>query len=315
MNRSANCIRMLQLLKLRGFMTSNEIAEELQTNKRNIKEYRKELEMVGYEIEASTGRFGGYRLLNDKLLPTLELRIEETKALKEANIYLKSHLDFFMSKEVDSALSKILSSTNSGQESGGMYLENEQYIISPRMQKMIKIMETAREHKSVARIKYRSMKDKKAYVIYIHPYEIINFKGAYYCLAYSMKAKGFRNYKFSDERMKELSITDQSFLRDQNFEIKDHIGISGLIRDEIIDMQLHIRHTSARLVSEKRIGLQQDMHWIDEETLFLHTIMEGRMEAIKFILSLGKDCEVIHPSFLREEIVEQAKAMIAMYES
>ena len=44
MGKSANCIRMLLLLKARGFLTKEELAQLLETNIRNISEYRKELE-------------------------------------------------------------------------------------------------------------------------------------------------------------------------------------------------------------------------------------------------------------------------------
>ena len=42
MGKSANCIRMLLLLKARGFLTKKEeLAQLLETNIRNISEYRK----------------------------------------------------------------------------------------------------------------------------------------------------------------------------------------------------------------------------------------------------------------------------------
>ena len=57
MKRCAACIRMLQLLRSRGFMTREELARELDTNVRNILEYRKELEEAGYVIEGTTGKY------------------------------------------------------------------------------------------------------------------------------------------------------------------------------------------------------------------------------------------------------------------
>ena len=42
MNRTALCIRMLALLKVRGRMRIDEIAEALETNPRNVREFRKE---------------------------------------------------------------------------------------------------------------------------------------------------------------------------------------------------------------------------------------------------------------------------------
>ena len=67
----------------------------LETNIRNISEYRKELEEAGYRIESTTGKYGGYRLLPNSLFPVVSLRKDELQAVKEAQSYLKSHGDFF----------------------------------------------------------------------------------------------------------------------------------------------------------------------------------------------------------------------------
>lgn len=62
MKRSARCIQMLQLLKARGFLSREELATLLDTNIRNVSEYRKELEEAGYSIISTTGKYGGYQL-------------------------------------------------------------------------------------------------------------------------------------------------------------------------------------------------------------------------------------------------------------
>ena len=53
MNRCALCLQMLRLLKARGMMSRQELADELQTNIRNLSEFRKELETAGYVIEST----------------------------------------------------------------------------------------------------------------------------------------------------------------------------------------------------------------------------------------------------------------------
>lgn len=315
MNRTALCIQMLQLLKSRGFLTREQIAMELQTNVRNISEFRKELETAGYIIESTTGKFGGYRLLNDCLLPPLHLQKEEIRALKEVMVYVHSHKDFIQSKEVEQALDKILSNAHRVEEESGLYLESEQYVVSKRIKEMIYQVEEARKQHQVVDILYRSLKDKEAGVVSIHPYEIINYKGAYYCLAYSLKAKDFRNYKFSEERMKQVIIRTQTFTRDRDFDIKKHIGQSGLVKDEIIEVELYIYHEAARLCAEKQIGLHPEMKWIKEDTLYLKTIFEGSVEARKFILSLGEHAYVVSPQFLQKEILRQIEVMKDMYKA
>lgn len=94
MNRTALCIRMLALLKVRGRMRIDEIAEALETNPRNVREFRKELEIAGYPIIQTTGRYGGYQLDTSALLPAPALDAQEEDALQEACRYLRSHADF-----------------------------------------------------------------------------------------------------------------------------------------------------------------------------------------------------------------------------
>ena len=65
MNRTNLCIRMLQLLKARGKMNTTQLATELEVNPRNIREFKKELVLAGYNVEEVKGRYGGY-ILNDK---------------------------------------------------------------------------------------------------------------------------------------------------------------------------------------------------------------------------------------------------------
>ena len=45
MNRSSLCIKMLQILNAHDFVTTKELAERLETNPRNIIEFKKELEV------------------------------------------------------------------------------------------------------------------------------------------------------------------------------------------------------------------------------------------------------------------------------
>ena len=108
MNRTALCIRMLALLKVRGRMRIDEIAEALETNPRNVREFRKELEIAGYPIIQTTGRYGGYQLDASALLPAPALDAQEEDALQEACRYLRSHTDFIAEEAFERAMGKIL---------------------------------------------------------------------------------------------------------------------------------------------------------------------------------------------------------------
>lgn len=312
MKRSAACIRMLQLLHSRGFMTREELAKELDTNVRNISEYRKVLEEVGYEIEGTTGKYGGYQLKSGALLPVAGLYEEELHALKEARSYLGSHRDFLLYRDFCSAIDKFHATTTKKTRESGVYVE-ESVHLSDALISMIRVCELGREKGLAVALDYKGMRASTSETVIIHPYEIINVKGSYYCLAYSLKAKDFRNFKFSEERMKQARLCQRSFVRDVDFRIEDHIGKTGLIKDELIALDLYVYGEHALLVSEKKPGISPKMEWVEENTLHLKTIMEGRIHAQSFVLSLGNQCRVIAPQSLKQEIGKIVQDMISLY--
>lgn len=65
MNRTGKCIKMLFLLQKNKRMKASELAIALDTNKRNIREYVKELEVAGFHIDSISGSSGGYELVTD----------------------------------------------------------------------------------------------------------------------------------------------------------------------------------------------------------------------------------------------------------
>ena len=55
MGKTAACIKIIQLLSCRDVVSTNELADLLETNPRNIKEYIKEIQLLGYNIESYKG--------------------------------------------------------------------------------------------------------------------------------------------------------------------------------------------------------------------------------------------------------------------
>ena len=55
------------------------------------------------------------------------------------------------------------------------------------------------------------------------------------------------------------------------------------------------------------------LEWVDEQTLYLTTMMEGRISARNFLLSLGNQCQLVSPQDLKQEIHAIAKDMLRFY--
>ena len=84
MFKTANCIKILQILSSGRIYKSDEIAERLNINKRNITDYITELKIAGYDVECLTGKNGGYRLAEKSFLPKPNLTEQEIFVLKKA---------------------------------------------------------------------------------------------------------------------------------------------------------------------------------------------------------------------------------------
>lgn len=313
MSKTSNCIRMLLLLKARGCMSREELAHCLQTNIRNIGEYRKDLQEAGYVIESTRGKYGGYRLQTNGVLPVYDFRKEEFQALVDAKSYMQSRSDFLMSTEFVDAIDKVLAATPMSHDAQGFYVEDNHMPVSQQMKEMIYKMETARKDLRAIDIEYKRMNATKFEKVRVLPYELLHDKGSYYCLGYSLKAKDFRKFKFSEERMKSLQITQIPFQKDLDFRIRDHIGEMGLVRNEHIDLELHVFNESALLISEQKVGMHPYSKWLDANTLYYRTTMEGKIPTIQFILSLGKQVEVLSPASIREELVNIIEEMRKRY--
>ena len=90
MNRTNLCIRMLQLLKARGKMNTTQLATELEVNPRNIREFKKELVLAGYNVEEVKGRYGGYILNDEYDLPVTIFSDEQKDALVQSYKFMRT---------------------------------------------------------------------------------------------------------------------------------------------------------------------------------------------------------------------------------
>lgn len=312
MNRCALCIKMLQILNAHDFVSTKELARRLETNPRNIAEFRKELEVAGYLIESVKGRKGGYRLKDKASLPILRLDENQMQAMNDAYSYLKSHSDFLSMKEYEIAFEKIKSSLSfSSKESERIYLSYEEQLEN-ELQSILELCEIAKKERKAVCFDYRSLKSEISERVEVWPYEILNIHGSYYCLGYSVTKHDFRIYKFSKARMNHFKVLEKSFTRDLDFNVNAYLGKSGLMKDELIEAEFIIYGENAILFYDKTIGVNAQKK-LEGKKLYVKTIFEGKMNAIQFLCSLGSSCVVVSPNRLKEEIKEEIRKMSENY--
>lgn len=100
MRKASKCIKMLQLLNSGKVYKVSELADLLETNPRNLMEYKKEFEERGYYITSIPARYGGYWLEKFTVIPSLTLTGDKKKALSESVGYILSRDEFFAKERI-----------------------------------------------------------------------------------------------------------------------------------------------------------------------------------------------------------------------
>ncbi len=316
--RTALCIEMLLILYGRNTpITKQELAQRLETNPRNIAEFKKELELAGFEIECIRGRYnGGYRLNKKNLFPALHLNKKEKQALEEAIIYLQSAKNFLYLKPLEMVLNKLQArNTTPERKVSTIYLNDAKSVLSEEENQMVDQISIAKEHNQSITFDYLPNRSNQSERRRVHPYELIVNEDGFYLLAYDATMKKthcFKFFKIVKERMQNLRIENKHFLRDPHFQVKDHVGSNSIMKD-LYEVELKIFGIQARLINEREI--ENLIHkTYQDNILTIRFMMAGEMRLKSFILSLGKDCEIIAPNHLKEEIMEELKATLAQYE-
>lgn len=315
MYRSAMCIKMLNILKARQRIVSKEeLARELETNIRNISEYKKELEAAGYVIETISGRYGGYYLNDDCLLPTLRLAEKEKLALTSSVNYLKNRNDFLDYEAFFSASEKILCSMKNIQTLNSVYTQNHRVRTTKQILRMTSLIQEACMKQNMVTFEYSSYINKAFSLRTIQPYDLVNSEGQYYVVGYSITNKAFRMYKISDLRMRNLKMIEKRFNRDSSYKLSDYIGKSGVYKGSEQRVVLRIRGTLAIYVAEHEIGTDSIYKW-DNDDLILTTTFDNDMSCDSFILSLQNNAVVVEPHEIKQRIKHKIKAMNEEYQN
>lgn len=83
MSKISNCFRLLEILSSGRKYSTKELSDLLEVNSRMIRYYIEELEKSGIYVSSILGKYGGYYLDYDYVLPTRGLSKEEISILEE----------------------------------------------------------------------------------------------------------------------------------------------------------------------------------------------------------------------------------------
>lgn len=314
MSKTSVTLGMLRLLATQQTIKVSDFAELLETNPRNILEYKKELETAGFVIDSIPGRYGGYRLSTKALMPTLRIKSNEKKALDEGLNYLKNRNDFLFIDDYLKAMGSIYSSLETDTIYDEMTIINRFPLVmsEQKIKDRYMFLDLAIKDQYVIKITYQSQNHKEK-THHIHPYKLYMYNNAWFIIAWNESVHDVGFFKLN--RILTYETTKMTFEISQTFQVNQYLDKFGMkSNDEEYRLKLKITPPYQFLVTERIYGKDQSLEFIDDQTTILNVTMRHLNQIKAFILGFGGSCEVIEPIELRNQIKEDLMKTLNVYQ-
>lgn len=313
MNRTSLCIRMLLILKANATkqnpINSKELAQALEVNPRNIREYKRELITAGYNIQEIKGRYGGYYLDETSIFPALRLDKQEEQALLEAKHFIQTQ-QFEKKSNFNSAVNKVLNSSRDMNLIFPIYMDDPNIQMSKKELSMLHTVQDALEMNHSIELTYQAKRQQASETYLVDPYELIHYHDAYYVLGYNHTRQDYRMYRFSSERMKKVVCSEKRFTRDVDFHVEAHIGKNSLIKGEFYRVTVWVSPAILRLFKEAYWGLD----FREEEKNIYSFLVEDLYLLYRQLFSFGKDIRILSPEQIVNEYQERLVSTLRNYQ-
>ncbi|MFD3449426.1 helix-turn-helix transcriptional regulator [Microbacteriaceae bacterium 4G12] len=313
MSKLSNSLRMIELLHARGKMKISELAEELEVKERMIRIYRDEIEKADIQIESEAGRNGGYSLSRTSLFPIKNMSEKEMRALTFSIQQLLSKGNKVYSQDAQVALDKLraLSKREIDKERHIYFVQrskpNDEFLNENG--KYLQLQEALLMRRKV-RIQYETWSGERSERI-IDLYGFVHYNEFFYCIAMCNKKHDMRMFKLA--RMKDIQILFDTYAIPESFDIREEFPKFGLMK-EPLEVELLIYPPFSVSVPESIWGEKQTIEYNVDKSIRFRATMSGKESIKKWILGMGASVKVVEPASLREEMIEEGRKLLALYD-
>lgn len=314
MSKAAPCLKLIQILSCRGLVSTAELAELLETNPRNIREYIKEIEMLGYTVTSITGKYGGYRLDKRDIFPSLRLTDDEKTSLLDGTEFLQRSPDFLNNANYQNAMGKIMSSFESNKELTPITMIDRFPLAMDKnlLQQRYMLLSDAIEGQIKCEMTYLPASNI-AKVHTIHPYKLFVYNGAWFVLAWSERINDFGYYKLN--RIEKIEKTRSYFTKLKTYDESNYLDSFGMTQNgDYYHIKLELKDLKT-VIQERIYGKNQKVEEIDSHYIHLSCDMQNKNMILSFVLSFGSKCKVLEPEWLRDMVNDELNKILDLYKN
>ncbi len=311
MNKTASCIKLIEILySLDDFINTKSLANLLDTNPRNIREYFKELDSLGYEIESSKGLYGGYRLKKECFLPAMNLDEYEEGLIYNAIDKLKE-IEFPDISNLEAVLGKILLNQKKEIVPLRMIDRYPPNIEFDKLKDAYIKLQNGIEGQFKLKITYLTFNDKEVIHI-VHPIDIFLYNGSYFLLSLDEIKEEYAFYKL--DRIVDIENLKIRYSLSPSFKLIDYLDEFGIKKnDPYFDIEVELTNLN-KVIKNHIYGKNQEVKIISSNKALLSVSMQNKSSIIAFILSFGASAKVLSPKWLIDAVKENLNNTLKNYE-
>lgn len=312
MHKYDRLMYILNSLRSRKNLSANRLAEECGVTERSI--YRDILSLSEANVPIYYDR--GYKLASDNFLPPLNFDLDEYNCLQ---IALEStplaRTDKYQSlvrrikAKVDSGLSETVKNkrrftpasthidipVTANVDQPGLFAQIEQAIQDDRC----------------LNVDYDSIGSGKSTRL-IEPYFIVFRIRAFYLVGFCRKTSDFRTFRI--DRISELKVTDQTFVRQTGVTVQSYFdGSWGVFTGKRTSVTIKFKGNAARIVLSGKHHSGEQVEKLRDGTVRYKVTTRGTEEIQRWVLSFGNEAEVTEPKELRDNLNRIGKYLSKRY--
>ncbi|SMG57487.1 helix-turn-helix transcriptional regulator [Paenibacillus aquistagni] len=313
MSKSTRLIDIWMYINRKSAFTAQELADEFGVSVRTIQRYLNELSSMGVPLYTEQGRYGGYRMLNNRALPPIVFTEEEAISIFFAHQALHRYESLPFDAEAKSVSEKLYQQLSQEAKKKVDQLRLHLAFWSPTRtissSSLVPLLE-ASMNRSIVAMKYESkdaLKEKR-----VTPIGVYAQNGFWYCPAYDHDKRKILLYRVDRahsavvlERDDEPRINLAAWLKQEYEEQKNHARVELYIqldREGVRQCKGHFNLSSALVVDEKGEG-----------TVRMHINREYLPDYASLFYTWGEHVRVVAPQDIQDMLLERAEKQLIAY--
>jgi predicted DNA-binding transcriptional regulator YafY len=309
-------------------MTLYELAEAIGVTPRSMRRYLKEVSSA-LELEPVPTRAGGpkrWRVRSGELPRKIELRRTQAYAILAARRLFEPMKGSTLFDEIEMATQRLLAlaqrpgrGPNAGVadarlEHRFLYLPVAPKDYSAKTEELDDLFQAVADLRPL-KCRYKSGSKGGEETIVIHPYAMVLYKDAIYCVGLHTGRGEVRTFLLDRMRDTESSALER-FELPPDFKVDDYFrGEFGIWRGrEKIKVVIDFEASVAELVRTRRVHESQKLAMLPDGTLRLTMTVGNLTELSSWVLGWGKTARVVEPLALAEQVRSELARALAKYD-